>query len=72
MKNDKLNDLYGPGDDNYGRDKSPLLIMDDCVYCGKETKYPKHMDIDFRMHYVEGAGQLCEKCYDEIYNPPRA
>jgi hypothetical protein len=41
--------------------------MDKCVYCDKETKYPKHMHIDFRMHYVEGAGQLCEECYDKIY-----
>jgi hypothetical protein len=42
--------------------------MDLCVNCGKPTIYPKNMHIAYRMHYVEGAGQLCTECYDEIYN----
>lgn len=55
------------------KEKTSKVEMDNCVYCEKETKYPKHMHIDFRMHYVEGAGQLCEECYDKIYlEPPRA
>jgi len=70
------NDIYGPGDDNYGRDPLPWKKkdmktkkpeMDLCVSCGIETEYPKHAHIDYRFHYVEGAGQLCKECYDKIY-----
>lgn len=42
--------------------------MDACVMCGKETKYPKTMDIEFRDYYVESAGQLCFDCYVDIYD----
>ena len=31
--------------------------MDLCVNCGKETPYPKSIDIQYRMNYVEGAGR---------------
>ena len=75
---DLLRDIYGPGDDDYGRNKSELnkrrIIrgrpeeMDNCVSCGKETDCPKTMPIDYRYYYVEGAGQLCKECYDKIYN----
>lgn len=33
-----------------------------CVLCGKETDVPKTEHIDTRYHYIEGAGQLCDKC----------
>ena len=42
--------------------------MDVCVLCGKETKYPKNMHIDFRFCYVEGAGQLCDDCCNKQDN----
>ena len=77
------NFLIGPGDDDYGRKKPFWKIkqkaekemkkakekveMDLCVSCGKETEYPKNAHIDYRFHYVEGAGQLCKECYDKIY-----
>lgn len=35
--------------------------------CNKETKYDKEVDIQFRMWYVEGAGQLCEQCWNKVY-----
>ena len=38
-----------------------------CVMCGEETPYTKDTHIDLRKYYIEGAGQLCEKCYNEIY-----
>jgi hypothetical protein len=38
-----------------------------CVMCGRETPYTKNTHIDLREYYIEGAGQLCEKCYKEIY-----
>jgi hypothetical protein len=44
------------------------IEMDTCVICGKETIYPKSTHIDNRMHYAEGAGQLCPECYDKVYD----
>jgi len=38
-----------------------------CVSCGKETPYTKYTPIDIRFNYVEGGGQLCEHCFNEIY-----
>ena len=35
--------------------------------CEKKTKYNKEDHIDFRIGYIEGSGQLCLNCYDEIY-----
>jgi uncharacterized protein YlaI len=40
-------------------------MKDKCVLCGKETPYDKTTHIDYRLHYVEGAGQLCEDCYNK-------
>jgi hypothetical protein len=31
--------------------------------CGKKTTVSKTTHIDFRDGYIEGAGQLCSKCY---------
>lgn len=31
--------------------------------CGAETPYDFETHIDMRVGYVEGAGQLCSKCY---------
>ena len=38
-----------------------------CVICGKPTDYSVDTPIDKRECYVEGAGQLCRKCYFEVY-----
>ena len=43
------------------------LDKDKCVNCKKETLYSKETHIDFRLGYVEGAGQLCLDCYGIIY-----
>ena len=40
---------------------------DDCVKCGDSTPYGKAEHIDNRYHYVDGAGQLCKGCWDDIY-----
>jgi hypothetical protein len=40
---------------------------DKCVMCDCDTSYKKIDHIDIRKYYVEGAGQLCEKCYVLIY-----
>ena len=40
--------------------KNPI---EKCVICGVDTQYRFRTPIDFRYNYVEGAGQLCSKCY---------
>jgi hypothetical protein len=42
--------------------------IEKCVICGAETAYRFNDHIDYRFNYVEGAGQLCEKCggYKEV------
>ena len=52
-----------------------MIIMDmvpdtieKCVSCGKDTPYRLNENIFNRYHYVEGAGQLCETCYNKIYS----
>ena len=42
-------------------------MKDKCVSCGVETSYDKTDHVDFRLGYVEGAGQLCLDCYEKIY-----
>ena len=41
-----------------------------CVTCQKQTKYYRDDNIDYRIGYIEGSGQLCLDCYDEIYIKP--
>lgn len=44
-----------------------------CVLCGKVTKEDVDTKVSKRKHYIAGSGQLCEKCYQEIYqkNPKK-
>jgi len=37
-----------------------------CISCETETPYSHDTSIEYRDHYVEGAGQLCENCYNTI------
>jgi len=45
------------------------MAKDLCIICGKETAYDFETHIDYRVGYVEGAGQLCYTCYTHE-NPP--
>ena len=47
-------------------EKKQEVEMDLCVLCGKETKYPKNMHVDYRMNFVDGAGQLCDDCAKKV------
>lgn len=38
-----------------------------CVCCHKKLDIPVSTPVEFRDFYVEGAGQLCYDCYQEIY-----
>lgn len=42
--------------------------IEKCVSCGEDTPYRLNENIFNRYHYVEGAGQLCETCYNRIYS----
>lgn len=39
--------------------------VEKCVVCGEETAYRFHDHIDLRVGYIEGAGQLCTKCWNK-------
>jgi hypothetical protein len=41
------------------------MTKDHCILCGVETPYDFETHVDLRMRYIDGAGQLCSKCYDE-------
>ena len=38
-----------------------------CASCGESTEYTQDTPIDKRVGYIQGAGQLCQKCYKELY-----
>lgn len=38
-----------------------------CVYCGRDSGVKKETPVNRRAYYVLGSGQLCGKCYAEIY-----
>ena len=46
-------------------------MKDKCVSCGCKTPYEKTDHVDYRLGYVEGAGQLCLECYENVYMAQR-
>lgn len=38
-----------------------------CVHCGVITDVLKNKPVDIREYYILGVGQLCRKCYIDIY-----
>ena len=44
------------------------MDKDKCVLCEKDTPYTKETHIDYRLNYIEGAGQMCEGCYEKTYD----
>ena len=47
--------------------KIHISDFDLCVCCGTETEYRKDTPIGERSGYINGVGQLCRKCYFELY-----
>lgn len=39
--------------------------IEKCVVCGEETAYRFRDHVDLRVGYIEGAGQLCTKCWNK-------
>lgn len=44
------------------REKIKANPIEKCVICGEDTRYRFNDHVDFRFNYVDGAGQLCDKC----------
>ena len=38
-----------------------------CILCGKDTGVPFSTPVSLRKNYLRGCGQLCNKCYTELY-----
>lgn len=53
----------------YDAEKDRLSPTNLCIMCGADTGIPKETPVYVRPYYVEGAGQLCEDCYNEAYGP---
>ena len=41
---------------------------DTCVICHEETEYAEMDHVLARNFYVDGAGQLCQACFDKHYH----
>lgn len=39
-----------------------------CICCHYQTDQMKNQDVWERKYYVEGAGQLCKHCYEQVYS----
>lgn len=39
-----------------------------CVVCWSTTEVLEETPINLRKNYIEGVGQLCEDCFEELYN----
>ena len=50
------------------KDKPAATLTEKCIVCQVDTYLPVNTPIDQRNFYVEGSGQLCQKCWDEIYH----
>jgi hypothetical protein len=37
-----------------------------CALCQSSTDFSKETPVHLRTHYIDGAGQLCQDCYDVI------
>jgi len=43
-------------------------IYENCILCKNECPEKINTDINNRLYYIEGAGQLCNFCYKDLYN----
>ena len=47
--------------------QAPNTETERCICCGCDTGIPKDTPISNRKYYILGSGQLCNKCYTELY-----
>lgn len=38
-----------------------------CILCGSKTGISKTAPLNTRKYYVDGCGQLCRECWNELY-----
>lgn len=41
-----------------------VIKFEKCVSCNVETEVPVNQNVELRYYYIEGAGQLCPKCFE--------
>jgi hypothetical protein len=41
------------------------MSKDKCILCGEDSNYDSNVHIDYRIGYIEGAGQLCSVCHKQ-------
>ena len=41
------------------------MAKDKCILCGQDSSYDFETHVDMRVGYIEGAGQLCIKCWNK-------
>jgi hypothetical protein len=41
------------------------MAKDKCILCGEDSSYDFETHVDMRVGYIEGAGQLCIKCWNK-------
>lgn len=62
-----MSDLATPS--TFSIDKEVTMTQTEtCIMCGTDTGVNINESVDFRLYYVEGAGQLCVKCFAEVYS----
>ena len=49
------------------KNKDFEVVYEKCIQCGVITDELISKDVNYRTNYIEGAGQLCEKCADDIH-----
>ena len=49
-------------------DKVKTVVSDyeRCVLCGNLTNVKKNTPLEYRPHYVIGAGEICEECAEQL------
>lgn len=50
-----------------GKENKEEAEYERCIICGCITQVRRDWDISMRKYYVEGAGQLCKRCFYDIY-----
>ena len=45
-------------------------LYENCISCKELTGTPKTLDIQKRLYYIEGAGQMCRDCWEALYPLP--
>lgn len=40
------------------------------IRCGRETEYEVSIPVTVREYYIKGSGQLCPRCFQELYSLP--